>query len=140
VGLIPLGGFLVRTWDLTQTAGVGLPRLGHSRARSRLRDPTRAVLSFIPLSANPQYQSPYADIRPRTFVDAYGLDDEAERHELVALLGRRARSMYQFVADQVATSTGPSATLFHDGHDDAWRNDADYIDERLARWDAAMPS
>jgi Phosphotransferase enzyme family len=105
---------------------------------SRLWDLAWAVLGFVPLSANPQYQSPDADARLRVFVDAYGLDDEAQRRRLVMLLGPRARSMYQFLADQAARNIDPWAALWRQGHGDAWRDDADYIGARVERWEGAL--
>ena len=107
---------------------------------SRLWDLAYAIHGFVPLSANPDIQSPDTDSRLRTFVDAYGLDDEAQRRQLVALLGPRARSMYQFLADQAADMVDPWVTLWRDGHGDVWRNDADYIDQHLSRWQAALLS
>jgi hypothetical protein len=107
---------------------------------SRLWDLAYAVHGFIPLTANPQFKSPDTDIRLRTFVDAYGLDDETQRRQLVALLGARTRSMHDFLADQAARNVQPWATLWRDGHGDAWRSDADYIDRRQARWQAALLS
>jgi hypothetical protein len=105
---------------------------------SRLWDLAYAIHGFVPLSADPQIQPPDTDSRLRAFVDAYGLDDEAQRRQLVALLGPRARSMYQFLADQAAKTVDPWVTLWRDGHGDVWRNDADYIDQHLSRWHAAL--
>ena len=50
----------------------------------------------------------------------------------------RARSMYQFLADQAAEMVDPWVTLWRDGHGHVWRNDADYIDQHLSRWQAAL--
>ncbi len=105
---------------------------------SRLWDLAWASLGFIPLSADPQLQAPDAAGRLRAFVDAYGLDDGRERQRLAAMLGPRARSMYQFLADRAAQHVEPWATLWHQGHGEAWRNHADYIDAQAARWQAAL--
>ncbi|MBO0838131.1 MAG: phosphotransferase, partial [Actinobacteria bacterium] len=107
---------------------------------SRLWDLAWAVLGFVPLSADPRLQFPDATARMRAFVDAYGLDDEAERRRLAALLGPRARSMATFIADQAAKRIDPWLTLSRGGHGDAWRNTADYVDARIDRWLAALIS
>ncbi len=107
---------------------------------SRLWDLAWAVLGFIPLSANPQFQPPDADERLRTFVDAYGLDDEEQRRRLAGLLAPRARSMYQFLADRAAEGIQPWLTLWHQGHGDAWRRDANYLESHFARWQVALLS
>jgi hypothetical protein len=105
---------------------------------SRLWDLAWAVLGFVPLSANPTLRSADADLRLRTFVDAYGLNDESERRHLAAMLGPRARSMHKFLADRTAKGIEPWVTLWHQGHGEAWRNDADYNDSQRARWQAVL--
>jgi Ser/Thr protein kinase RdoA (MazF antagonist) len=105
---------------------------------SRLWDLAWASLGFVPLSADPQLQAPDAAGRLRIFVDAYGLDDGHERQQLAVMLGTRARSMYQFLADRAAHSIEPWASLWHQGHGEAWRNHADYIDGQAARWQTAL--
>jgi Ser/Thr protein kinase RdoA (MazF antagonist) len=105
---------------------------------SRLWDIAWASLGFIPLSADPQLQAPDAPGRLRAFVDAYGLNDADQRQQLAAMLGPRARSMYQFLADRAAQNVQPWATLWRQGHGEAWRNNADYIDRQAARWHTAL--
>jgi hypothetical protein len=105
---------------------------------SRLWDLAWAALGFVPLSANPRFQSADADQRLRIFADAYRLDGEDQRRQLAAMLGPRARSMHQFLADQAARAVEPWATLWRQGHGAAWRDDANYIDGQLARWQAAL--
>lgn len=73
---------------------------------SRLWGVAYAMHGFIPLSAHPDWQRTDAEDRLRIFADAYGLD-EAERHHLVPLLGRRTRSMHDFLRDQAARATSP---------------------------------
>jgi hypothetical protein len=46
--------------------------------------------------------------------------------------------MYQFLADHAAQNIQPWATLWLQGHGEAWRNNADYIDRQLARWQTAL--
>ena len=55
---------------------------------SRLWDLAWAVLGFVPLSANRILQPADPDVRLRTFVDAYGLDDEDERRQLASRAAR----------------------------------------------------
>lgn len=111
-------------WD---TAGPG----------SRLWDVAYAIHGFVPLSAHPDWQHPDAAGRLRGFADAYGLD-EAERRRLVPLLGRRTRSMHDFLRDQAARGVQPWATLWSEGHGDAWRSDAEYIEQREDQWARAL--
>ncbi|MEU5418137.1 phosphotransferase enzyme family protein [Streptomyces sp. NPDC020667] len=111
-------------WD---TAGPG----------SRLWDVAYAVHGFVPLSADPTWQRTDAADRLRIFADAYGLD-EAERRHLVPLLGRRTRSMHDFLRDETARGNQPWATLWAEGHGDIWRSDAEYIEQREDRWTHAL--
>lgn len=111
-------------WD---TAGPG----------SRLWDVAYAMHGFIPLSAHPDWQRPDAATRLRVFADAYGLD-EAERRHTVPLLGRRTRSMHDFLRDQAARGVQPWATLWAEGHGNAWRSDAEYIEQREDQWMHAL--
>jgi Phosphotransferase enzyme family len=104
---------------------------------SRLWDVAYAMHGFIPLSAHPAWQRTDAADRLRIFADAYGLD-EAERHHLVPLLGRRTRSMHDFLRDQAARGNRPWATLWGEGHGDAWRDDAEYIEQRAEQWARAL--
>jgi len=113
-------------WD---TAGPG----------PRLWDAAYAVHGFIPLSAHPDWQSPHAADRLRVFADASGLG-ESERRLLVPVLGRRTRSMHDFLRDQAAQGAQPWARLWAEGHGDAWRNDAEYIEQREDQWMQALLS
>lgn len=81
---------------------------------------------FIPLSANPRWQRQDVDTRVRVFADAYGLDGP-QRRELVPMLARRTRAMYDFLARQARAGVQPWAGMWEDGHGDAWRADSDYI-------------
>lgn len=63
---------------------------------SRLWDLAYAMHGFIPLSARPEWQRTDVADRLRIFADAYGLD-EAERRDLVPMLGRRTRAMHDFL-------------------------------------------
>lgn len=100
---------------------------------SRLWDVAYAMHGFIPLSAHPDRQRSDAGDRLRIFADAYGLD-EAERCQLVPLLGRRTRSMHDFLQDQAVRGSEPWATLWAEGHGDTWRSDAEYIENRQDQW------
>ncbi|MEU1306329.1 phosphotransferase enzyme family protein [Streptomyces shenzhenensis] len=111
-------------WD---TAGPG----------SRLWDVAYAMHGFIPLSAHPDRERRDAGDRLRVFADAYNLD-EAERRRLVPLLGRRTRSMHDFLRDQAARGVQPWATLWAAGHGDVWRSDAEYIEQCEDQWVHAL--
>ncbi|MGY1497897.1 phosphotransferase [Streptomyces sp. QTS52] len=111
-------------WD---TAGPG----------TRLWDVAYAMRGFVQLSAHPHWQRADADSRLRVFADAYGLE-ESERRELVPLLGRRTRAMHDFLREQAAEGNQPWATLWAEGHGDAWRSDAEYIEQREEQWARAL--
>ncbi|MEV4442865.1 phosphotransferase [Streptomyces sp. NPDC049577] len=111
-------------WD---TAGPG----------SRLWDVAYAMHGFVPLSAHPDRQHPDAADRLRVFADAYGLG-EAERRRLVPLLGRRTRSMHDFLRDRAAQGVRPWSALWAAGHGDIWRSDAEYIEQREDLWLRAL--
>ncbi|MEV6793065.1 aminoglycoside phosphotransferase family protein [Streptomyces sp. NPDC051320] len=104
---------------------------------SRLWDVAYAMHGFIPLSAHPDWQCADAGARLRVFADAYGLD-EAERRQLVPLLGRRTRSMHDFLRGQAARGNQPWTTLWAGGHGDAWRGDAAYIEQREEHWERVL--
>ncbi|MBT2384256.1 aminoglycoside phosphotransferase family protein [Streptomyces sp. ISL-11] len=104
---------------------------------SRLWDVAYALHGFIPLSAQPDRQRTDAGDRMRVFADAYGLD-EAERHQLVPMLGRRTHSMHDFLRNQAALGKQPWAVLWSEGHGDVWRTDAEYIEQREEQWKSAM--
>jgi Phosphotransferase enzyme family len=105
---------------------------------SRLWDLAWASLGFVPLSADPELQAPDPGRRLRILIDAYGLDDDRERENLAAMLGPRARAMHGFLADRAARNVHPWVRLWREGHGEAWRSNADYIDERLALWRDAL--
>lgn len=111
-------------WD---TAGPG----------SRLWDVAYAIHGFVPLSAHPHWQRTDADDRLRIFAAAYGLD-EAGRRDLVPLLGRRTRAMHDFLRDLAARGNQPWTALWAQGHGDAWRDDAEYIEQREEQWARAL--
>ncbi|MET8981821.1 phosphotransferase [Streptomyces sp. NPDC004539] len=104
---------------------------------SRLWDVAYAIRGFVPLSAHPDWRRTDAAARLRVFADAYGLD-EAERRELVPMLGRRARAMHDFLRDSRARGDQPWATLWDEGHGNAWREDAEYIEAREESWAQAL--
>lgn len=104
---------------------------------TRLWDLAYAMHGFVPLSANSRWQVPDAGFRVRVFADAYGLN-EHQRRELVPMLARRARAMYDFLARQAEAAVQPWAGLWDTGHGDAWQADADYIQATEAAWAAAL--
>ncbi|MFI2717943.1 hypothetical protein ACH5AI_16560 [Streptomyces collinus] len=102
-----------------------------------VQDFTPPSHGFIPLSAHPDWQSPDPAGRLRVFADAYGLA-ESERRRLVPVLGRRTRSMHDLLRDQAAQGAQPWARMWAEGHGDAWRNDAEYIEQREDQWRQAL--
>jgi Phosphotransferase enzyme family len=104
---------------------------------TRMWDVAYAVHGFVPLSASPRWQRRDADTRVRVFADAYGLD-EPQRRELVPMLARRTRAMYEFLARQARAGVQPWAGMWDIGHGDAWQADADYIQAHEAAWAAAL--
>jgi len=104
---------------------------------SRLWDVAYAMRGFIPLSAHPDWQRADAEIRLRVFADAYGLD-ETERRQLVPLLEHRTRSMHDFLQEQKTLGNQPWATLWPEGHGDAWQSDAEYIEQRQEQCASAL--
>jgi hypothetical protein len=96
-----------------------------------------AVHGFVPLPANPRWQRRDAGTRVRIFADAYGLD-EPQRRELVPMLARRTCAMYEFLALQARAAVQPWARVWENGHGDAWRADADYVQANEAAWAVAL--
>lgn len=104
---------------------------------TRLEDLAYAAHGFLPLSAHPTWQRPDAAARLAVFAGAYGLD-ESERRCLVPLLGRRTRAMYDFLRTEAALGHRPWATLWAEGHGEAWLSDARYVEEREQVWLRAL--
>ncbi|MFI2608890.1 phosphotransferase [Kitasatospora sp. NPDC018619] len=106
---------------------------------TRLWDLAYALHGFLPLSARPglRLADARAAARLRVFVDAYGLD-EGERRSLVPLLGPRTRAMHDFLRDRAGRGEQPWAGLWAEGHGEVWRTDAEYVEQRLERWSAAL--
>ncbi|HEY0937683.1 MAG TPA: phosphotransferase [Trebonia sp.] len=104
---------------------------------TRLEDLAYAMHGFAPLSASPAYQRADAARRLRVIADSYGLT-EAQRRDIVPLLSRRPRAMYDFLAAQAARGVQPWARLWREGHGGAWHADAGYISQREARWRQAL--
>jgi len=104
---------------------------------SRLWDVAYALHGFVPLSANPRYQRNDSARRMRLLADTYGLD-QAQRQELLPMLARRTKAMYDFLAGQAAVGTQPWTRLWQQGHGLTWQADTDYIAERAATWHQAL--
>jgi hypothetical protein len=95
------------------------------------------VHAFVPLSADPSRQRRDAAARVRVLADAYGLDEE-QRRLLAPMLARRARAMYDLLADGHATGTQPWARLWAEGHGRVWWQDAEYAAGREQDWLRAL--
>jgi Ser/Thr protein kinase RdoA (MazF antagonist) len=104
---------------------------------SRLWDLAYAAHGFVPLSADPRWRRLDLQRRLEAFVDAYGLD-EAQRRQLLPMLGRRTRSMHNFLAAGATDGLDPWARLWREGHGEAWRRDSEFIERRAAFWEQAL--
>lgn len=104
---------------------------------SRLWDLAYALHGFVPLSADPGWQRLDMPRRLRTLVDAYGLG-ERQRRELVPMLGRRTRSMYDFLATAASNGAQPWTRLWREGHGRVWRSDSEFIEQRSTLWETAL--
>lgn len=102
---------------------------------TRLWDLAYAAQSFVPLA--PGTAIAEAGRRLRLLVDAYGLD-QGQRLTLLGLLGRRARSMSDFLAVQAGAGTQPWTRLWQEGHGAAWQLKADHIDRHAGDWSRAL--
>jgi hypothetical protein len=54
------------------------------------------------------------------------------------LLGRRARSLYDFLADAASSRAEPWARLWRQGHGQVWRSDSEFIEQRTTLWESAL--
>ncbi|WP_433131291.1 phosphotransferase enzyme family protein [Micromonospora sp. CA-240977] len=101
---------------------------------SRLWDLAYAAQSMAGLRADRPVRQSAA--RLRTFVDGYGLDD-ASRPALAALLGRRARAMYDLLREGARQQRQPWARIWtEDGP--YWLATADYLDAHRDAWRAGL--
>ncbi|GAA1745784.1 phosphotransferase enzyme family protein [Luedemannella helvata] len=102
---------------------------------TRLSDLAYAAHGFTPLSpgGSPSVDAP----RLRALADGYGLD-EAQRRALPPLIVARTRAMYDLLHTSSLTGAQPWARLYAEGHGDHWGPAADYIEEHLAVWTAAL--
>lgn len=102
---------------------------------SRLWDLAYAAHGFVPMAAggDPAVDAP----RLRALADGYGLD-ETQRRELPALIGANTRGMYDLLRTSSLTGRQPWARLYAEGHGDHWGPAADYIDEHVHVWTAAL--
>ncbi|WP_052849705.1 aminoglycoside phosphotransferase family protein [Streptomyces avicenniae] len=122
----PSGAWTLIDWD-----GAG--------PTTRLWDLAYACAGFVRLTGAAPFARPDEETaaRLRTFADAYGLDGP-RRRALVPLLGRRVRGMYDFLLERAALGERPWADHWRDGHGDAWRGDAEYIEAREDLWTRAL--
>ena len=104
---------------------------------TRLWDLAYAMHGFAPLSADRAYQREDAGRRLRLIADAYDLS-ERQRLDIIPLLARRTRAMYDFLLQQAARGTQPWTRLWNEGHGDAWQADAAYIVARQQQWHEAL--
>ena len=55
-----------------------------------------------------------------------------------AMLGRRTRSMHDFLAAGATDGLEPWARLWREGQGKAWRRDSEFIEGRAALWEQAL--
>lgn len=104
---------------------------------SRLWDVSYAAHGFVPLSPRSGLDDVSSAQRLAALVDGYGLDG-AHRVDLVAKLGPRVRSMYDFLQRSHDGGVQPWARLWLEGHGAAWLDDALYVEDRRQLWEAAL--
>jgi Ser/Thr protein kinase RdoA (MazF antagonist) len=102
---------------------------------SRLWDLAYAAHGFVPMIAggDPAVDGP----RLRALADGYGLDEE-QRRALPALIGAHTRGMFELLRSSSLTGRQPWARLYAEGHGDHWGPAADYIEEHVDDWTAAL--
>ncbi|WP_155373872.1 phosphotransferase [Catellatospora vulcania] len=101
---------------------------------SRLWDLSYAAQSMAGMS--PRRDPAESAARLRAFTGGYGLDP-SEGPELAALLGRRARAMYDLLETGARENRQPWARIFtEDGP--YWRDTASYLDRHTGVWAAAL--
>lgn len=102
---------------------------------SRLWDLAYAAHGFVPLRAggNPGLDGP----RLRALADGYGLDEQ-QRRDLPALIAAHTRGMYDLLRESFLTGRQPWARLYAEGHGEHWGPAAEYIEDHLERWTAAL--
>jgi Ser/Thr protein kinase RdoA (MazF antagonist) len=102
---------------------------------SRLWDLAYAAHGFVPLGpgGDPDVDGP----RLRALIDGYDLSD-TQRRELPALIGAHTRAMYDLLRTSALTGAQPWARLYAEGHGEHWGPAADYIDNHLDQWTAAL--
>jgi hypothetical protein len=83
-------------------------------------------------------RDPAADaLRLQALADGYGLDAR-QRSELPPLIGAHTQAMFDLLRNSSLTGEQPWARLYAEGHGDAWRSSADYIDRNLGIWTRAL--
>jgi Ser/Thr protein kinase RdoA (MazF antagonist) len=102
---------------------------------SRLWDLTYTASTFVPMCAggDPVVDEP----RLRALADGYGLDKQ-QRRALPALIAAHTRGMYDLLHSASLTGEQPWARLYDEGHGEHWGPAADYIQEHLDEWTAAL--
>jgi Ser/Thr protein kinase RdoA (MazF antagonist) len=102
---------------------------------SRLWDLGYAAHGFIPMArgGDPGTDGP----RLRALADGYGLD-ERQRRELPGLIAAHTRGMFTLLRDSSLTGQQPWARLYAQGHGEHWGPAANYIEEHVDVWTAAL--
>lgn len=96
---------------------------------TRLWDLAYAVVTFPPIE--PGCNLVEAAKRVAAILDGYGLEKRCYG-ELIQLMVRRARAMFELLVLSSKTGTQPWARLYAEGHADYWGPTADYIEAHQA--------
>lgn len=101
---------------------------------SRLWDPAYSKHRSVPPSPRSGLGDAETAHRLRALVDGYG-PDGVERQDLVALIGPRIRSMFEFLRESGEKGVQPWAGLWIEGHGRTLLEDARYSEQRLWVWE-----
>ena len=95
---------------------------------TRLWDLAYAALTFPPIDPGCDLQE--AATRVGAILNGYGLE-RSRSFDLLQLMVKRARAMYELLAAGNATGQQPWARLYAEGHGKYWKNTADSIELHL---------
>jgi hypothetical protein len=104
---------------------------------SRLWDLAYAAHGFVPMGPDALLSDETAGLRLAALVDGYSLET-TERVALIEMMWPRIHSMSEFLERAHEHDIEPWATLWSEGHGEAWRANALYAAQRRAVWEKAL--